>query len=298
MGGTKFRNEGADAVQPADPDFETRAHSEPSPASRARPPSRRSPGSDAELVAVGGVAGGADVVEADIGVQPLRMGAPIGIEGRQHAAAGAQQIVGMPDDGAVWPGLVGEAQQFREGLLGARGAVAPDQGGIGRGGAATGAGMAMDEEAAGRRDERALDHRQHGRDMIRLRAAVDAGFGIAEAHDQRIAARRLMRIGRRLRHGRIEDADQVGRAEARQVGVDGVEAADLEGESVRHARASAASRSAIAGIAAAATLAKAKRRNESCPPPNMLPGRQRMFCSSARRRATAAAGRPSKGWRT
>ena len=41
-----------------------------------------------------------------------------------------------------------------------------------------------------------------------------------------------------------------------------------------HERASAASRSAIAGIASAATLAKAKRRKASCPPPNMLPGRQ------------------------
>ena len=69
--------------------------------------------------------------------------------------------------------------------------------------------------------------------MVRLRAVVGAGFGIAEAHDQRVAARRLMGIGRRLRHGRIEDADQMGRAEARQVGGDGVEAADPEDESGR-----------------------------------------------------------------
>ena len=125
--------------------------------------------------------------------------------------------------------------------------------------------MAVDEEAAGWDDERPLDHRQHGRDMIFLRTTVDAGLGIAKTHDQRVAAVRLMRISRRLRHGRIEDSDEVGRAEARQVGVDGVEAADLEGEIRGHARASAASRSAIAGIAAAATLAKAKRRNGSLP---------------------------------
>src|SRR4030095_11542838 len=118
---------------------------------------RRQPGSDAEHFAISGVAGGAYAVQAEISVEPLRIGASIRIEGRQHAATGAQQLVGMPDDRAVGPGLVGEAQQRCEGLIDPRDTIAPDQGRVGRGRASADAAVTMNEEPPGGSGERALD---------------------------------------------------------------------------------------------------------------------------------------------
>jgi len=82
----------------------------------------------------------------------------------------------------------GEAQQLREGLLGLRSTVAPHQRGKGVAVLRLTPAMAMDEEAGGGGRRGALDQRQHGRDVIPLRTVLDAGFGIAEAHDQRVAA--------------------------------------------------------------------------------------------------------------
>ena len=57
-------------------------------------------------------------------------------------------------------------------------------------------------------------------------------------------------------------------------------------------------RRATSGMASAGRLAKARRNAPSWPGPKMVPGRQSRLWRSARRRASAGAGSPSKGWRT
>src|SRR5262245_21036344 len=104
------------------------------------------------------------------------MSAPIGVERRQHAAAGAQYLVGMLDDGAVGPRLVDETEQLGKGIFGPCDAVSPDKCGKGGCGAAAGAGMAMYEEPPRRGRERLLDEGQHDRDIALLRPGDSAGL--------------------------------------------------------------------------------------------------------------------------
>src|SRR5262249_32137698 len=151
--------------------------------------------------------------------------------------------------------------------VGALDAEIAGQGDVDAGRAAADAGVAMDQQPR-RRARMGVSYLiGEGDDPLHMLGARPIRLDlidVLEAQEQGRAGVRLLAVDRRFRRQRIKDAQEMGRTEFRDDGADAVQRPDPDLEAPRgHARASSASRSAIAGMASAATLAKAKRRKES-----------------------------------